>query len=68
MFNSKGRQGGGAVQVEFLHRIRTMFLNGLYADAKRVGDLPVLLTFGHQFDDYPFPFGQCLNERIAGQR
>ena len=45
------------MKIQFAHEIRPVLPHGLHADAEQIGDLFVLMTFGDELENLPFPKG-----------
>ena len=60
LFDGKCSQRGGIVEVQLLHEIRAVFLDGLQAKVEKVSDLSVLVPFGNQLQHFPFPRGKGI--------
>ena len=45
-------QTGDIMNIQFVHQIRPVLLNGSEADMQQIGDVVVGVTFGDQFEDF----------------
>ncbi len=60
MFNGKGGQSLGAMEIQFLHEVGSVFLHGFDADAKFLGNLFISIPLCDQFQNLPLSGGKGL--------
>ena len=59
-FSSQRGQRSDIVEIEFVHEVGPVFFNRFDADTEKVCNLLVLMTFGNQLENLPFPLGQSF--------